>query len=59
MCTIHLILSYHVDFPPKILKFLIKYVNNKPSEEYYKKHSSDVRQKSIGTLLRDILTCSL
>lgn len=42
MYTIHLIISYHIDFTTKkqkttqLLKFLIKYVNNKPLGEYYK-----------------------
>lgn len=39
MYTIHLIISYHIDFLKKnnqLLKFLIKYVNNKPPGEYYK-----------------------
>lgn len=41
MYTVHLIISYHIDFLKKkknnqLLKFLIKYVNNKPPGEYYK-----------------------
>lgn len=39
MYTVHLIISYHIDFTKKttqLLKFLIKYVNNKPLGEYYK-----------------------
>lgn len=40
MYTVHLIISYHIDFLKKnnnqLLKFLIKYVNNKPLGEYYK-----------------------
>lgn len=43
MYTIHLIISYHIDFTTtkkqkttQLLKFLIKYVNNKPLGEYYK-----------------------